>query len=394
MNRKAPLVSVIIPIFNAEKYLVRCLDSVLSQTLKDIEVIAVNDGSSDGSAETLAKYSDRDNRIIVINQANSGTFLARKNGIENAKGKYLAFIDSDDYIELDMLEVLASEIGCADMISSNYFYESKGGYENRRGDSYPKGLIKNALEDFSFVERFLYNEKKHEFRPFTRILCNKLFIREKMQELVGDMTASMKVYEDSLLLYRYLMSCKDIMITDYAGYHYCYNKQSATRITQPRWFKDVGDLYIELDKEFSGLKYSERMLYQLRTWIALSMVEGLNKHAWNDDSIWLPQYIFDLSAVKGKKIALYGAGRSGQDVFRQMKGLGYEVVAWADRHYKDFAGSTFPIVPPEGLLDSSFDVVFLAAAGEDLADNMKKSLVELGIPEEKIIWTRPMTTFG
>lgn len=101
-----PKVSVIIPVYNVEKYLRECLDSVVNQTLKDIEIICINDGSTDGSLKILEEYAKRDERIIVINQQNQGVAKARNIGLEKAKGQYLSILDSDDYFEQTMLEML------------------------------------------------------------------------------------------------------------------------------------------------------------------------------------------------------------------------------------------------------------------------------------------------
>ncbi len=99
-----PKVSVIIPVYNVEKYLGECLDSVLWQTLKDIEIICVNDGSTDGSAKMLAEYAAKDPRIRIITQANAGLSAARNVGMDAATGKYIYFLDSDDYIKDDAME--------------------------------------------------------------------------------------------------------------------------------------------------------------------------------------------------------------------------------------------------------------------------------------------------
>jgi glycosyltransferase involved in cell wall biosynthesis len=93
-----PKVSVIVPVYNVEKYLRQCLDSVLNQTLRDIEIICVNDGSMDGSLAILEEYVKKDLRVVVINQTNQGAGLARNKGIEVAKGEYIHFMDSDDYL--------------------------------------------------------------------------------------------------------------------------------------------------------------------------------------------------------------------------------------------------------------------------------------------------------
>ena len=100
-----PLVSVIIPVYNVEEYLRQCLDSVREQTLSDIEIICVNDSSTDGSLSILEEYEKKDPRIQVVTQPNGGAGAARNKGLSMASGKYLSFLDSDDFFEPDMLEL-------------------------------------------------------------------------------------------------------------------------------------------------------------------------------------------------------------------------------------------------------------------------------------------------
>lgn len=104
MEMTSPKVSVIVPVYNVEKYLYRCIDSLINQTFKDIEIIAVNDGSTDNSLNILNEYCEKDNRVRVINRQNSGVSESRNKGIENSTGDYILFVDSDDWIDEDMIK--------------------------------------------------------------------------------------------------------------------------------------------------------------------------------------------------------------------------------------------------------------------------------------------------
>lgn len=117
------MVTVIIPVYNVEKYLARCLDSVIGQTVRDIEIICVNDGSTDGSAEILADYAKRDSRIKIITQENGGLSAARNSGLDVFKGDWVTFVDSDDWIPPYAVETFlraANESGCAVVVSERY----------------------------------------------------------------------------------------------------------------------------------------------------------------------------------------------------------------------------------------------------------------------------------
>lgn len=124
-----PLVSVIIPVYNVEHYLRQCLDSVRAQTLSDIEIICVNDSSTDGSLDILEDYAKKDSRIQVVTQPNGGAGAARNKGLSMAKGKYLSFLDSDDFFEPDMLELAykKAEEDKADFVvfNSDQYYTDK-----------------------------------------------------------------------------------------------------------------------------------------------------------------------------------------------------------------------------------------------------------------------------
>lgn len=110
-------VSVIIPVFNGETHLKQCLDSILSQTLKEFEIICINDGSKDHSLDILKEYQKKDSRIIIIDQKNSGAGAARNAGLRKAKGKYLSFLDADDFFEPNMLE---NAVLCCEQFSADF----------------------------------------------------------------------------------------------------------------------------------------------------------------------------------------------------------------------------------------------------------------------------------
>lgn len=128
VNEAKVLLSIIVPVYNVKEYLEQCLESIVNQTLKDIEIILVNDGSTDGSDEICNKYADMDKRVVVVNQENAGLAAARQAGLNIATGEYIGFVDSDDWLELSMYdEMYAKAIeNNADIVFCNvYRDESK-----------------------------------------------------------------------------------------------------------------------------------------------------------------------------------------------------------------------------------------------------------------------------
>lgn len=155
------LFSIIIPVYNVEKYLHDCLDSVLGQSFSDWEAICVNDGSTDGSADILEEYAEKDHRFKVVSQANGGLSAARNTGLKEAKGEYVLFLDSDDWLEKNALQVLSTNMTDEDMLcfSGRRYFENERLYneaDQLKAQTYFSGMDyynENALQsrDFAFV---------------------------------------------------------------------------------------------------------------------------------------------------------------------------------------------------------------------------------------------------
>lgn len=213
MDQK-PLVSVIVPVYNVEKYLRKCVDSILSQTLEQIEVILVNDGSTDNSGHIIDEYANKDKRIRVMHKENGGQSSARNMGLDIAKGEYIGFIDSDDSIHNDMYENLynAIENSKADLcVCGRESYSEDG-------KSYYKKELEDELIDFESYSLQDYISKTL-FYKHTVSGCNKIYkkdiieknnIRFKYVSYVGS--------EDTLFNYEFLLHTSKIKSIDKIGY--------------------------------------------------------------------------------------------------------------------------------------------------------------------------------
>jgi glycosyltransferase involved in cell wall biosynthesis len=166
-------ISLIIPVYNVEKYIRKCLDSAISQTLKDIEIICVNDGSTDDSLNILREYEKKDKRIIVIDQKNSGLGAARNTGLDIARAPYIMFIDSDDWIDFDTLEIYhktaTKENVC--IVMSNFISVPEDDASLKRCDMFTKYY--SSLEKAEGKYEFIGN-----FREYRVSACCKLFKKE------------------------------------------------------------------------------------------------------------------------------------------------------------------------------------------------------------------------
>ncbi len=209
-------VSVVIPVYNAAPCLRRCLDSVLGQTLRDIEVVCVNDGSTDGSLEILSEYASVDSRLKLVSQPNAGSAMARNKSLELATGEWIGFCDADDWMERDAIA------------------EMMGAAERESADCVCCGLIRDDAGGRAVRKTFDHDGPSDTFNA----LCNKLFKHELLYGLSVD--ESVTLGEDLMVTAQALRKARRIAVMDAAFYHYCENSASVTHVQDGR--KRVEDL--------------------------------------------------------------------------------------------------------------------------------------------------------
>ena len=234
-----PLISVIIPVYNAEKYLEECIKSLLSQSLNNCEFIFVNDGSNDNSSNIIKDYIKRDKRIVLINQCNKGVSEARNTGLLKANGKYVGFVDSDDYIDSDMYEILYKEIKMedCDVVISNFEEELNGDkciktYKLKDDEVLDKTYIQNKILPFFIKDDSL------------NTVCNKLYKKSIIDKYNIKFPKELPLGEDGIFNMIFFSKCNSCKYIDYTGYHYREVHGSATRNLQKHdYFKRELDVY-------------------------------------------------------------------------------------------------------------------------------------------------------
>ena len=217
---KNDLISVIVPIYNAEKYLKRCIESIINQTYSNIEIILVNDGSLDKSIEICNKYAKIDTRIKIINKENGGASSARNAGISISNGKYISFVDCDDYIEPELISKLLQNIDnynlsvCAyNIVDSNKIIKT----------SLTKKQNDFQIDNKEFINNLFYIDDKYDYEGF---IFNKLFIKYIINENNIRFDEDIYYNEDRLFIYKYVMCCNKISFSKYIGYNYILRKES------------------------------------------------------------------------------------------------------------------------------------------------------------------------
>lgn len=217
-------VSIVIPVYNNEAYLEKCLESVINQTYNNIEIVLINDGSSDNSLKIMKNYSKKDKRIIIIDKENEGVSTARNIGIKKCSGEYITFVDSDDYLESDAIEKLYHEINTknVDVVRSNYQVHYQ---KNNNIDVGSLSHIGNKIYDNNSIRREIIPKiLSGEIPCFVYLLMikKKLLINTKL------FPTDIHMMEDVVFYLNLLTKASNIYLFDYVTYNIQYNELGAT----------------------------------------------------------------------------------------------------------------------------------------------------------------------
>lgn len=377
------LISIIVPIYNVELYLDKCILSILTQTYKYLQIILVDDGSTDASGEICDAYAQKDERILVIHKENGGLVSARKAGIRAAVGEYVGYVDGDDWIEHDMYEQLIHAMNThdVDMVETNHYLDmsdecllitGKIGY----GCYDSKELIPFMLCDENFNECNL--------KPF---VWSKLYKREMLYRVQISVDDDISFGEDVAVTYPYILDCKKVVIVDYAGYHYVQRKDSIVNSRKCDELYCNMALISYLEKRFTHSDAAETLLPALNQYAKTLML--LRDSSYFDDREGKEILSVFGGINKNEKVIVYGAGKVGQNLYGYLKTFGQiEVLAWLDREADTYQKWGLPVQAPEKIsdyLDAGCKVI-IAISNRKTAMAIKQYLRNQNIEGYRIRW--------
>ena len=346
------LITIIIPFYNSEKYLSHCIKSVLYQTYDNLQIILVNDGSTDGSLQIATKFAANDKRIEIVSKPNGGLVSARKAGIEKAKGKYTLFLDSDDWIEEDYVECLYNEMvkSDADIVCSDIYYDSEDGKTSKVvSNIFDEGIY--SIDDIKNRALFSGEFWTPGVQPH---LVTKLFWTEKLKKYVSVVDNQIVFGEDAAVTYPYLFSSNKICISKVCGYHYIQYQDSMAK-------KVFSDDKTRISLLISHLKNTLPLDPSIR-----KQIDIYEKFLW----ILRCPYAFDEGSVAklqmyggvqaGSNIVIYGAGGAGAVLYDYVNSLNiYHVSTWIDRNAPFYQSRGLNVVTLD-LLPDDFDYILIA----------------------------------
>lgn len=279
--------SIIVPVYNVEKYLVKCLDSLINQTYTNIEIICINDGSTDNSLKILNEYARVDSRVIVINQENQGVSIARNKGLDTATGDYVFFIDADDWINLNTCEIINKKIlqyKNPDVIQYQHIVNVLSGEERFISNRYNKEVFTNAFED---LENLITNSSV--------VYCwDKVYNINFLKKNNIRFPANIKTFEDYIfiaMIYKYNPIV--LIINDYL---YTYNQNIDSVCHKDSYYRFLinKEAFKKLQEEFCTVDNENLVLISYKYY--LKNILGL----WNDlyFSSYKSEFLEELSSVE------------------------------------------------------------------------------------------------
>ncbi len=364
------MISVIVPIYNAEKYLNKCLASIVNQTYRELEIILVNDGSIDESLAICEKYKQDDDRIVIVNKHNEGLVRARKDGIRIAKGEYITFVDADDWIDITTYEKVYT--GKADIISYGLTEEYEN-YSKNKTDKIEPGLYDKKRIHDQIIPNMLSSAIFFEFGMLPNLVC-KLIKKSLLLETIDNVSDNVTIGEDVDFFFRTVYRAESVLIKTDVLYHYRQHQKSMMRTKLPA--ERIKALYWDLYniKEAAGLTEWVSQLNQYITFVMLLK---------RPESV-VP-YIMELSDIHGK-VVIYGAGEFGKslyDILIEYKNI--TRLSIVDKQWQNMNNPGYHIENPEIVRSDIPDKIIVAILNENVCGQVEKYLIEMGIDSKTII---------
>ncbi|KHM52421.1 hypothetical protein NZ47_04945 [Anaerovibrio lipolyticus] len=396
-----PLISVVVPVYNTEQYLGKCLDSILGQSYSNLEIIVIDDGSTDNSYDVAKTYAGHDERIRLFTQDNQGVTSVRILGIDVARGEYIGFVDSDDWIEPDMYSNLMNymlECHC-DLVTSDIIKHRLDGTIHLMEDYYNKGLYNDLPASIYPTMLYDFNIK---WRALNCHLVTKLFKRELLKTVVKKLDRRVINGEDVMIIYRYLLKCQSIYVSREKHYHYVLNNNSTVHRSSSWRPMNLFYLFQNLKDAFQESDMYPELMLQLKQYVLFMELEVLLK-TYDIDLYKLGVWFFPYyQKIMGKNIIIYGAGVYGRILYNELVcwNCHDKIVAWVDKsperaakwveeHPEEYYMSNYMkrVESVEAIRENNFDYIAIAIKDEATARDVSRELQErFAVPVEKIVW--------
>lgn len=378
-------ISVIVPIFRIEKYLPECIDSILDQSFLNFELILVDDGSPDNCPKICDDYAKIDDRIKVVHKPNGGLLSARKAGLTVAKGKYISYVDGDDWVDkfyLDTLYKLA-EANDADLVVTGHFREFDGKIETVK----PKtaGVYDEESLKSSIIPNAIYNGDFCEHGISTYV-WNKLFRKELLNTVLFDVPNEIIMGEDAAITYSYLAISKSLVISRIPLYYYRQRHDSIVKsIENPKTeYYRLGLLMSFLKSKLNSVLDKQNVNKQLKYYL-YSQILVRSGGLILDEAKEIKFNPF-LNVNVHSKTVVYSSGSYGQHILStNLKAGFFKIIKWIDVDFHDLHIGGNAVEPISSITNIEFDNLIIATINPSTYTAIKIELGLMGIDENKIV---------
>ena len=416
-----PKISVIVPIYNVESYLRKCLDSLINQTLNNIEIICVNDCSPDNSLAILEEYAKKDSRIKIISfKKNKGVSVARNKGMEISNGEYIGFVDPDDYVDLDFYEKLyksakrknadiAVAVRKINEIGTNKEYVYEINEKIRKHKCYFTATHQIAIYKISMLKKHDIKYPPNIITTQDSVFLNAAVIAAKNICVINDTyyhyvrreNSSYSAVYSKEKAYSVLLSRSIILdnlnrsIKKIDKFHYTFVYQIyfanifriLLRYCEPEFEKEIIKVAI---KYYHKCKYPESL--QLPGKIEILLKEKNAKDLLKECNLWkenrfYPEIHIDKVKIKNCKLYIWGTGEDGINVLAQCNNNGWKIEAFLDSNPNIKEFQEHKVLSPQSLLDSANKDYFIVISSRKYGAEISKLCRESGLKKGKDFWS-------
>lgn len=404
MKYDNPLVSIVVPIYKVEKYLRKCIESIQEQTYTNIEIILVDDGSSDKCPSICDEMGKKDSRIIVLHKEHGGVSSARNEGIEAVRGEYLVFVDPDDYIHKRYVEILLK------LCMENHADIAQCDFLAIDQDS--KAIPLNFQEDYictgmDALHRLCCDNDTIQYE----VPWSKLYKKELFSDIRYPVN---RIHEDAFTTYKLFWKAKKVVVTSL--YLYYYMKRSDSIMGREYSLKRL-DAIDAIKERLSFLKKHKlqeesiatlKNLYYLMDYACSMLQDNIENYGIvtnlqkEKENVYLElstykncfiqqKEVYVLSCEKklsGKRCLIYGAGEVGKEGILWLKSQYAEIVAVVDNRWYEKKNFQIRVKPIDRICVYDYDFIFIAIKNDNIREKIRENLLIWGVPQHKILDVR------
>lgn len=384
MDSKKKL-TVIVPLYNQEKYIEQCVKSIMYQTYKDIDILIIDDGSTDGSYNICNRLAENDNRIRIVKQENKGPSGARRTGIDYSETDYVTFVDADDFILPDAY--IFAENSMQKDIDMIFFEISR--YRDSNNINRERHILDDGYYDRKRIEQQVYPRLIWNFSRNTPgiecSLCVRIVKRELLKQIYELLDNDGLHYgEDIAVTYPLYTKIVDMQVIGQSFYmHRQRNGTVASYLKKDSFLDEAYWLYKYLIKYFNMYVGETKLIKQIEYFYMYSV--NLRKMKYQDYH-FERQFLFPFDKIeKGKSIILYGAGIVGKSYYAQMIQLNYcRDILWVDKNAAMIEDDRVQEITC--INNTVYDVILIAIENKNICRQVADELAGLGIERNKIVF--------